>query len=58
MDITTKEETFICFFRDNELVAIEAQNGHIQRWSTEEMTRAKSRELFGVDRVHSPSNDN
>lgn len=42
-------DTFICFYKDGELVAIEKQNGKIERWTTEPQTRGLSLTMFGVD---------
>lgn len=30
---------------------IERQNGHIERYTTEHMTRSKTLEIFGADKV-------
>lgn len=52
MELTFGQETFVTFFREGALIAIEVQNnGHIERYSTEKMTRAQSLSLFDVDRV-------
>lgn len=44
-------DTFRTITRDGELVAIERENGHIERYITERSTNAKSNEIFGVKRV-------
>lgn len=47
------QECFLTIREDGNLIAIEAQNGKLQRWITEEATRAKSLQIFGADRVQS-----
>ncbi len=49
--ITYKRIDCIGIYRDGSLVAIEAQNGHIERWATKPCDRKTSMEIFGVDKV-------
>jgi hypothetical protein len=35
--------------QDGKLIAIELQNGHIERYTAEEAPRAKSLSIFGAD---------
>jgi hypothetical protein len=43
------QETVMTIRRDGQLIAIEIQNGHIERYTTEEATRTKSLAVFGAD---------
>jgi hypothetical protein len=47
--LTFSEEAVLCIYRDGELIAIEKQNGKLERWTTEPATRAKSLEIFGAN---------
>lgn len=47
------QETVMTIRQDGKLVAIELQNGHIERYITEEATRAKSLVVFGADKPQS-----
>lgn len=49
--LTFTREDVVCIWRDNELVAIEQQNGHITRYMTREATKADSMQLLGLDKV-------
>jgi hypothetical protein len=49
--LTFTQESVLTIRRDGELIAIEIQNGHIERYITEIATRAKSMEILGADKV-------
>lgn len=49
--LTFTLESMICYWRDGELVAVEAQNGIITRWQTQKMSRGQSLALFELDKV-------
>lgn len=48
--LTFAQETVMTIRRDGQLIAVELQNGHIERYITEEATRAKSLAVFGADK--------
>ena len=48
--LTFQQETVMTIRQDGKLIAIELQNGHIERYTTEEATRAKSLAVFGADK--------
>ena len=47
--ITYTQEIFFCTYKEGELVLVEKQNGHIERYSTEPATRGKMMQIHGVD---------
>jgi hypothetical protein len=49
-NLTFQQETVMTIRQDGKLIAIELQNGHIERYTTEEATRAKSLGIFGADK--------
>jgi hypothetical protein len=49
--LTFSEEAVLCIYRDGELVAIEKQNGKLERWTTKECDRAASLQIFGADKA-------
>lgn len=49
--LSFQQETFLTIRRDRELVGIELQNGHIERYACEPMSRAKSLEIYGADKI-------
>jgi hypothetical protein len=49
--LTFAEEAVLCIYRDGELIAIEKQNGKLERWATEPATRSKSLQIFGADKA-------
>lgn len=42
------QEIFLCFWKDEKLVAIERKNGHMERYMTEEADYGDSVALFGA----------
>jgi hypothetical protein len=44
------QETVMTIRQDGKLIAIELQNGHIERYTTEQATRANSMQIFGADK--------
>ena len=49
-NLTYTLDTAIFFWKNEELVAIEMQNGELKRYTTNTCTRGESLKLFGVDR--------
>lgn len=48
--LSFQQETVMTIRQDGKLIAIELQNGHIERYTTEETSRAKSLAIFGADK--------
>ena len=44
------QEIFLCFWKDDKLVAVERKNGRMERYMTDEADYGDSVELFGADR--------
>jgi hypothetical protein len=49
--LTFSQETVLAIRRDGQLIGIELQNGHIERYKTSEATKTDSLEIFGADKV-------
>jgi hypothetical protein len=49
-NLTFAQEVVMTIRQDGRLVAIEIQNGHIERYMAEEATKANSLALFGADK--------
>lgn len=48
--LTFTQETVLAIRQDGKLIAVEIQNGHIERYACEEATRARSMAIFGADK--------
>jgi hypothetical protein len=51
--LTFKQEIFLTIRKDGQIVAIEEQNGTIQRYKVELANKADTNEIFGVDGIKS-----
>jgi hypothetical protein len=49
--LTFAQEIFLAIRRDGELIAVESQNGHIQRYVTKEAMKADTLSIFGADKA-------
>lgn len=49
--LTFASKEFIAYYKDGELVAIEDENGHVERFLTQPSSRHQWKELLGLNRA-------